>query len=72
MMTPPQQIGVIVIFSIYGQFGTMRKPDSERKDCKCCIFINSNLLSHSAIFAKKMLIFSNKNAGISKIKGFWY
>ena len=33
---------VIAIFPIYGQFGTIRKPDS---GCKIYIFNNSNLLS---------------------------
>ena len=34
--------GVILIFTIYGQFGAYRKPDS-----RCLvIFINSNLLSY--------------------------
>ena len=34
---------VIVIFSIYDQFGAIRKPDSECIVCKIYIFINSNL-----------------------------
>ena len=38
--------GVIIIFPIYGQFGAIRKPDSERIVCKTYIFINSNLLSY--------------------------
>ena len=37
---------LIVIFSIYGQFGAIRKPDSGRIVCKTYIFINSNLLSY--------------------------
>ena len=37
---------VIVIFSIYGQFGGIRKPDSERIICKTYIFISSNCLSY--------------------------
>ena len=44
---------VIVIFPIYGQFGAIRKPDSERKVCKIYIFI---------------VFFCKKNANISKIK----
>ena len=36
---------VIDIFSIYGQFGQIQKPDSACKVCKTYIFINSNLLS---------------------------
>ena len=36
---------VIVIFPIYGQFGGIWKPDSERIACKTYIFNNSNLLS---------------------------
>ena len=34
----------IVIFSIYGQFGAIRKPDTGRTVCKTYIFINSDLL----------------------------
>ena len=34
---------VNTIFSIYGQFGEIRKPDSGQVDCNTCIFINSNL-----------------------------
>ena len=34
---------VFVVFSIYGQFGTIRKPYSERIVCKTYIFVNSNL-----------------------------
>ena len=37
---------VIVIFSIYDQFGAIRKPDSGRIAYKTYIFINSNLLSY--------------------------
>ena len=37
---------VIVIFKIYGQFGTNQKLDSGGKVCKTYIFINSNLLSY--------------------------
>ena len=37
---------VIVIFSIYGQFEAIRKPDSGCIVCKTYIFINSNLLSY--------------------------
>ena len=33
-----------VIFPIYGQFGAIRKLDSELMVCKTYIFINSNLL----------------------------
>ena len=44
---------VIVIFPIYGQFGAIQKPDSERKVCKIYIFID---------------ILLQKNANISKIK----
>ena len=35
---------VIVIFPIYGQFGSIQKQDSGRMVCKTYIFINSNLL----------------------------
>ena len=37
---------VIVIFSIYGWFEAIWKPDSVRVVCKPYIFINSNLLSY--------------------------
>ena len=37
---------VIVIFPIYGQFGTIQKPDSGHIVCKTYVFINSNLLSY--------------------------
>ena len=37
---------VIVIFPIYGQFGAIRKPDSECVVCKTYIFINRNLSSY--------------------------
>ena len=37
---------IIVIFLIYGQFGAIRKPDSECIVCKIYIFINRNLLSY--------------------------
>ena len=37
---------VIVIFSIYDQFGAIRKPDSQCRVCKTYVFINSNLLSY--------------------------
>ena len=37
---------VIVIFPISGQFGAIRKPESERIVCRTYIFIKSNLLSY--------------------------
>ena len=37
---------IIAIFSIYGQFGAIWKPDSGRKFCKNYIFISNNLLSY--------------------------
>ena len=36
----------IVNFSIYGQFGAIRKSDSEYINCKTYILFNSNLLSY--------------------------
>ena len=36
----PANCDVIVIFPIYGQFGTIRKPDSGCIVCKPYIFIN--------------------------------
>ena len=44
-MTSCQKIDSIAIFPIYGQFGTIRKPDSGRIAYKFYIFRNSNLLS---------------------------
>ena len=37
---------VTAIFSIYGQFGEIPKPDSRSIVCKTYVFINSNLLSY--------------------------
>ena len=37
---------VVVIFSIYGQFGAIPKPDSRRMVYKTYISINSNFLSY--------------------------
>ena len=37
---------VIVIFSIYSQFGAIRTPGSGCIVCKNNIFVNSNLLSY--------------------------
>ena len=37
---------VNAIFSIYGQFGAIRKPDSGRLVCKTYLFINDNLSSY--------------------------
>ena len=37
---------VTAIFSIYGQFGAILKPDSRSIVCKTYVFINSNLLSY--------------------------
>ena len=37
---------LILIFSIYGQFGAIQQPDSGPIVCKTNIFINSNLLSY--------------------------
>ena len=37
---------VIVIFPFYGQFGAIRKSDSERIVCKTYILIKSNLSSY--------------------------
>ena len=40
----------IINFSIYGQFGAIRKLDSGRVVCKTYICINSNLLSYKNLF----------------------
>ena len=42
----PEYCDVIAIFSIYRQFGAIRKPDSGGIVCKTYISINSNLLSY--------------------------
>ena len=39
---------VVAIFSIYGQFGAIWKPDSGRLVCQTYIFINSKLLSYKS------------------------
>ena len=36
----------IIIFSLYGQFGDIRKPDSRHRVHNTYVFINSNLLSY--------------------------
>ena len=36
----------IAIFSIYGQFGAIRKPDSGRRVCETIVIFKSNLLSY--------------------------
>ena len=69
---------VIAIFSIYGQFGAIRKPDSGCIVCKTYIFTNSNILSYKNwkhccfewkyYFCQNMLIFCQKIADIGKIK----
>ena len=41
----PKTCDVIVIFTIYGQFGAIWKPDSRCIVCEMYIFININLLS---------------------------
>ena len=40
----PENCDVIAIFSMYGQFGAIRKPDFGRIVSRTYIFINSNLL----------------------------
>ena len=46
-MTSCRQIMTsLSFFSIYGLFGTIRKPDFECMVCKTYIFINGNLLSY--------------------------
>ena len=40
-----ENIDIIDIFPIYGQFGAIQKPASGCIVCKTYIFINSNLLS---------------------------
>ena len=74
---------IIVIFPIYGQFGAIRKPDSERMFCKIYISILQKLktelkkVSNTALllllwvkvlFLIKKYHFLQKNADISKTK----
>ena len=42
----PVSCEVIAIFSIYGQFEAIRKPDSGCIVCKIYIFIKTSLLSY--------------------------
>ena len=75
---------IIVFFSIYFQFAVFRKLDSRRMVYKTLILINSNFLSYKTwnqnqkisytalillLWVKVMVIFLQKNANISKIKG---
>ena len=46
---------VIVIFTVYGQFGAIWKTDSGRIVCKTYIFINSNLLSYKTCKQNKKI-----------------
>ena len=46
---------VIAIFSIYSQFGAIRKPDSGRIACKTYIFISDNLLFYKKWKQKKQI-----------------
>ena len=39
----PADCNAIAIFSIFGQFGAIRKSDSEHMVCKSYMFINKNL-----------------------------
>ena len=41
-----ENFDVIVIFSIYCQFGAIQKPDSGHRVCKSYVFKNRNLLSY--------------------------
>ena len=41
----PENCDVIVIFQIFGQFGSVRRPDSKHKVCKSYFFNNSNHFS---------------------------
>ena len=41
-----EKCDVIVIFEIFGQFGTVRRLDSGQRVCKSYVFINSNLLPY--------------------------
>ena len=74
---------VIVIFPIYSHFGAMQKPDSKRMVCKSYILIIVTFcLTKTKSRTKKFVTqfscycfesryyFCNKNADISKIKGF--
>ena len=61
--------GAIVIFTIYGWFGAIWKPDSKCIVCKSYSFINSNLLSYilEKVEAElKNLLHSSCTIGLSK------
>ena len=58
-----------VIFPIYSQFGTIRKPDSGCIVCKTYIFINSYLLSYKNWKQNNWFFCKKIYADISKIKG---
>ena len=45
---------VIVIFLIYGQFGSILKPDSGHRFCKGYSFINNNFLSYKTRTKKSL------------------
>ena len=76
---------VIIIFSIYGQFGAIVKPDSRGIVCKTYIFINTNLLSDKTENRPKKYLtqlshycfeeryyFGEKMLATAKLKGPWY
>ena len=41
-----KKCNVIIIFSIYGEFGAIRLPDCGRRICKGYVYINNNFLSY--------------------------
>ena len=61
---------VVAIFSIYGQFVTIWKPDSGCLVCKTCIFISSNLLSNKKQkLQARLKNLKNRSQTIALIKG---
>ena len=58
---------IIAIFSIYGQFGAIQKPDSGRTVSKTYIFINSNLFVLQKLKTElKNLLHSSHTIALSK------
>ena len=65
-MTSCQKIDSIAIFPIYGQFGTIWKPDSGRIAYKFYIFRNSNFILEKLKTELKNLKHSSHTVALSK------
>ena len=61
-----ENCNVTVIFFIFGQFGAVRRPDSEHRICKCYVFSNSNLFLQKLKTELKNLEHSSHNIALSK------